>query len=110
MASVVGPDHGLGDADIEAMLPEIERAHATLQAWRMSQDAIFHDLPTFPGLTKGILEKAADITHRFDHLVVLGIGGSALGLRFLAGAFLSPVHNLLEKKERHDQPQLFVLP
>ncbi|MBI4125897.1 MAG: glucose-6-phosphate isomerase [Deltaproteobacteria bacterium] len=96
------------EAEFDALRPEVLRAHTVFQQWRKSGDAVFFDLPDLPGLTDGLHQKAKEIAERFDNLVVLGIGGSALGLRCLVQALLSPWHNLLDRKGRKGRPRLFV--
>ena len=46
---------------------------------------------------------------RVENMVVLGIGGSALGLTALGTALLHPFHNLLPSAERGGRPRLFVV-
>lgn len=46
---------------------------------------------------------------RVENLVVLGIGGSALGMTALGTALLHPFHNLLPGTERGGRPRLFVV-
>ncbi len=57
------------------------------------------------GAVKSIVERSRG---RFDNLVVLGIGGSALGNIALQSALNSPTWNLLPKESRRG-PRLFVL-
>jgi len=51
---------------------------------------------------------ARSCRRRFRDVVVLGIGGSALGTRALAGALLHPLHNA-EASVRRGKPRLHVL-
>lgn len=46
---------------------------------------------------------------RYDDVVVLGIGGSALGTIALRTALLPPYWNLLSKKQRGGRPRLWVM-
>ena len=55
-----------------------------------------------------IVSYAREARSRFDTLVVLGIGGSALGTSALARALLHPYHNLQGAQARGG-PRLFVL-
>jgi len=55
------------------------------------------------------MQKAAEhVRSKFNNIVVLGIGGSALGLRCAAQALLPPHYNLLDSKARGGRPRLFV--
>lgn len=108
MADAAGEKDGLTPAAMGAIAQAIPAAHQQLQAWRASQDAIFLDIVDAPDLLKGIPEAAARIAERFENLVVLGIGGSALGLRCAAQALLPPFWNLRTREARKGRPRLFV--
>jgi glucose-6-phosphate isomerase len=56
-----------------------------------------------------VLQYAADVKGRFDNVVVLGIGGSALGIIALATALLPFHHNELDTAARGGRPRLYVL-
>ena len=56
-----------------------------------------------------VKEFAAMVDGRFDNVLVLGIGGSALGAQALSEALLKPYWNLLDKKQRDNLPKLFFL-
>nr|HPM42183.1 glucose-6-phosphate isomerase [bacterium] len=107
MESAVGPA-GLSDKDLREIGSLLPAAHEKFNRWRESRDAVFYDIVFDGALTLGIEEKAAEISERFDDLVVLGIGGSALGLRCAAQALLPPFWNLKSKGERGGRPRLFV--
>ena len=56
-----------------------------------------------------VKEFAAMIDGRFDNVLVLGIGGSALGAQALSEALLKPYWNLLTKEQRDNLPRIFFL-
>lgn len=56
-----------------------------------------------------VKEYAALVRNRFDNLLVLGIGGSALGGIAVTEALLKPYWNLLSKEERNGYPRVFFL-
>lgn len=56
-----------------------------------------------------VKEFAAIVDGRFDNILVLGIGGSALGAKALAEALLKPYWNLLDKEKRDNFPKIFFL-
>jgi len=60
-------------------------------------------------LVKEINEYAASVKGKFDNLVVMGIGGSALGAIAVSEALLKPYWNLLSKEARNNFPRIFVL-
>ncbi len=56
-----------------------------------------------------VKEYAALVENRFDNILVLGIGGSALGGMAITHALLRPYWNLLSKEERNGYPRIFFL-
>lgn len=77
---------------------EIRRANGELQ-WM--------DLPEHD--PRPLLAYADEQRTWVHDVLVLGIGGSALGTTALATALLHPYHNLLDRKARQGRPRLFVL-
>ncbi len=108
MAAAVGERDGIDPAAMEAIAKATPAAHQRFQEWRASQDAIFFDIVDAPDLLSGIPEAAGRVASRFENLVVLGIGGSALGLRCAAQALLPPFWNLKGREARKGRPRLFV--
>ena len=56
-----------------------------------------------------VKEFAAMVDGRFDNVLVLGTGGSALGGHALTHALLKPYWNLLDKEQRDNFPRIFFL-
>ena len=56
-----------------------------------------------------VKEYAAMVSGRFDDVLVLGIGGSALGGMAVCEALLNPYWNLLTKEQRNNFPRMFFL-
>ena len=56
-----------------------------------------------------VKEFAAMVDGRFDNVLVLGIGGSALGAIALCHALLKPYWNFLSKEKRDNFPKIFFL-
>lgn len=56
-----------------------------------------------------VKEYASLVENRFDNILVLGIGGSALGGLAVTHALLKPYWNLLSKEERNGFPRIFFL-
>lgn len=54
-------------------------------------------------------EFASMVENRFDNVLVLGIGGSALGGLAVTEAILKPYWNLLTKEQRNGFPRIFFL-
>ena len=56
-----------------------------------------------------VKEYAAMVRGRFDNVLVLGIGGSALGAIAVSHALLKPYWNYLTKEQRNGFPRIFFL-
>ena len=56
-----------------------------------------------------VKEFASMVRNRFDNVLVLGIGGSALGGLAVTEALLKPYWNLLTKEQRNNFPRIFFL-
>lgn len=95
MADRIGKEYGISQEEIEALAAQCEAAFS-----KMTQNNwAFMELPYNSGLVKEIDKLAKDAAKRFKNLVVIGIGGSALGNRTL--------HNALPPEK--DRPRIFIL-
>ena len=56
-----------------------------------------------------VKEYASMVRGRFENILVLGIGGSALGGIAVTEALLKPYWNMLSKEQRNDFPRIFFL-
>ena len=56
-----------------------------------------------------VKEYAALVENRFENILVLGIGGSALGGLALTEALLKPFWNFLSNEQRNNYPRIFFL-
>ncbi len=95
---------GPGGRGVAALSERLAASRGTgMERWR--------DLPLDPMRTEHLAAVRAcadNCKGRFENLVVLGIGGSALGNSALHGALADPMHNLLPSSKRPG-PRLFVL-
>lgn len=109
MASVVGKQTGIDDAELEALRPQAMEVHQDLVRRRGRGELPFYDLPFEHRMAAEIVSLAEDLAARFDNVAVLGIGGSALGTIAVARALCPLYGNLLSREERGGRPRLFVL-
>jgi glucose-6-phosphate isomerase len=97
-------------ADDWAAAPDVfRRALGGFNRRRDAGELGFLALPTDDALHRQSTEFAATARGKFDDVVVLGIGGSALGPIALRTALLKPAWNSLDGNERGGQPRLHVL-
>ncbi|MFT5197712.1 MAG: glucose-6-phosphate isomerase, partial [Planctomycetota bacterium] len=93
LASTIGPDHGVSDAELAGMQSELAEAQKQVEG-RRAKDLRWLDLPYQSEVHQEILRYAEGVQGQFENVVVLGIGGSALGNRALHSALNSPFHEL----------------
>ncbi len=106
MASKVGR-HGLNDNDLDKGRPFVMDAIERLQGERDRGERPYLDLPD-QDLTD-ILKFVEERQGQYDDLLILGIGGSALGTIALRTALCAPHHNSLSKSRRKGALRLHVL-
>ena len=56
-----------------------------------------------------VREFAAMVENRFDNVLIIGLGGSALGGKAVCEALLPPYWNFLSKEQRNNYPRIFFL-
>ena len=104
MADVVGPEHGIEEAELTALEGATAAAVRAVQA-RRDKDLRWIDLPHDHAVRDEVLAYARAQQGKFENVVVLGIGGSALGTIAVQAALNGPFHNL----GADGAPRLFVL-
>ncbi|MCL5019925.1 MAG: glucose-6-phosphate isomerase [Patescibacteria group bacterium] len=92
---------------IEALTPRIKAIDSSLKKQRKEGKLAFMDLPYQEKVVQDILLTAKEIANRFEHFVVLGIGGSALGTSALHRALNHPFYNQLPRTVRKS-PALYI--
>jgi glucose-6-phosphate isomerase len=108
-SAAVGTQHGITPAEFQEIEGRVLEMHAILQQERQDKKYGFYDLYK----NAETFAKVKSVAQRFrafgyDNLVILGIGGSALGITALQTALNSPYHNLLTKAGRKGSPRLLV--
>ncbi|HDT14781.1 MAG TPA: glucose-6-phosphate isomerase, partial [Firmicutes bacterium] len=107
MKSAVG-SRGITEADVNKLKPRLKKAHKALLRKREDNKLGFMMLPYDVKTREDVKKAASAIRMRFENLVVLGIGGSALGTIAVHRAARHPYYNLLSADKRKG-PKLFVL-
>jgi glucose-6-phosphate isomerase len=100
-----GIDPGL----LDGLAERFREAHADTVERRGTGELGFFDLVEGGATLRRIEEFASGGGQAFSSLVVLGIGGSALGTTALRSALLHPFWNELSDEERDYYPRLYVL-
>lgn len=101
--------HGLDPALRGTMAARFADVRSTVDRLTAGGDYGFVKLGDQPALERRLTEWCATLAGRFDHLLVLGIGGSALGTKALQSALKGPAWNELTTAKRGGEPTLTVL-
>ncbi len=108
LADAVGPEHGLAPAELDALAPRIADIVRRIEQERKAGKRRYRDLPRDAAMLANVQRAVARHRPNCRNLVVLGIGGSALGNIALHTALNPPTCNLLPD-DRRPGPRLFVL-
>ncbi len=109
-SSAVGAEHGVTRADLDALQPTIDVAHEAILGDRRSKRIGFFELHRDAASLKQIRSVAKQFAAKKpSNLVVLGIGGSALGTTTLVRALKPALYNLMSSEARGGFPRIFVV-
>lgn len=100
---------GIGEAEWRESASRFAEAHAGFARLRSSGSVGFVDIVSDAALRAQSVDFAAKAKGRYDDVVILGIGGSALGPIALRTALRPDAWNMLSKDARDGEPRLQVL-
>jgi glucose-6-phosphate isomerase len=107
-AQAVGDKHGVTDAELAALSEQMKKITEDMAAQRKAGKLRYRDLPYDQKMLKAINDQVEHFRGRCDVLIVLGIGGSALGNIALQSALNPYTYNVMGARPG-GRPQLFVL-
>ncbi|MEW6252428.1 MAG: glucose-6-phosphate isomerase [Planctomycetota bacterium] len=93
--TAVGPQHGLSAGEIERAAPAVAEIVQRIERERGEGQHRYRELPGDAAMLRTVQAAVRRYAGKFDNLVVLGIGGSALGNIALQTALNPPYYNLL---------------
>ncbi len=102
-------EHGLDRARLEDLQRRFGEVQAEVLRRRGAGEYGFYDLADQDEAVRNISTFAEGLGQAHDHVLVLGIGGSALGTRALLSALRPPAWNELDDENRDFFPRLTVL-
>lgn len=109
-ASAVGKEHGISPDELREIEPRVLAAHDLLLQERTEGRFGFYDLYRDQDTFRRVNAVAQEfLGRRYDNLVILGIGGSALGITALNTALNPAYYNVLSRAGRKGSPRLFVM-
>jgi glucose-6-phosphate isomerase len=106
MADVLGQEHGITDEQLKALAQKTSPVIKQINEERKAGQTPYRNLPYNEQMVEQVKELAAQVRDGCDYLVVLGIGGSALGNIALQTALNPYMYNLDEAQR--SGPRLFV--
>jgi glucose-6-phosphate isomerase len=106
-SAVIGRKHGISQRQLDSLEKKIKPLISKINKQRKAGQTPFRDLPYNRSISKRVNTLVNVFRKECDYLVVLGIGGSALGNIALDTALRSFLPNPNEKQSK--RPQLFVL-
>jgi len=110
MAAAIGDRNGIGEGQLAEFAATAGKLAAeALVKMRAAGALAFADVIYDKSLADEAKSLAQRLYGKFDNLVIIGIGGSALGATTLYSALLHPLHNLLSSEQRNGSPRWFVL-
>lgn len=108
LTPVTGP-RAIDPAALDDLADRFHDVHADVERRRSAGQLEFYNLPYETEVVEHIRTFAEGLGQAFHTVVVLGIGGSALGTIALQNALLRPRWNELTDDERDYFPRLYVL-
>src|SRR4051812_41657431 len=108
MASAVGREHGVTDAMLDEIAPQVAETHVRLLTEHEAGEQRWMDLPSDTALAAEISAFAAAERPKYQDFILIGIGGSSLGAIATIQALTGPFRNLLSPESRGG-PRFFVL-
>jgi len=107
-ADAVGDEHGVTEKELKELAPGIKDLHKQQAEQRKAGKLRYRDLPHDEDMLDAVHREVERFRDRCEVLVVLGIGGSALGNIALHNALNPWTYNLMSDRVRPG-PQLLVL-
>jgi len=106
MANVIGSEHGITPEQLKALAEKTSPLIPLLNKERQGGKTPYRDLPYKSDISQKVKDLVKELAPRCENLVILGIGGSALGNIALQTALNPYMYNLDEKQR--SGPRLFV--
>lgn len=109
LAPRVAEGRGIDPERLRALADRFREIHADVEARRSASELGFYDLPYAGSVVDDVQQFAEVAGQAFSNIVVLGIGGSALGTTALRTALLDSYWNELDDEAREYYPRLYVV-
>ncbi len=109
LADRLDGEHGLPRARLKDLVQRFPEVLAEVRTRRQAGEYGFYGLGEQAETVKAIRRFAEGVGQAYDHVLVLGIGGSALGTKALVNALRPPAWNELDDEAREYFPRITIL-
>ncbi|MGH7559454.1 MAG: glucose-6-phosphate isomerase [Gemmatimonadales bacterium] len=109
LADALDGEHGLPRPRLAELSQRFPQVLDEVRARRRDGEYGFYELGEQAETVKAIRRFAEGVGQAYDHVLVLGIGGSALGTRALVNALKTPAWNELTDEAREYFPRITIL-
>ena len=107
LAEAIGATHGLTKSEVDTLVAKFPKHHENIDEQRANGECAFFDLPhQDTAEVKAALKKHQG---KWDNLVLIGSGGSALTAHALLAALGHGAYNHLDPKARKGAPRVFLV-
>ncbi|MGA2173337.1 MAG: glucose-6-phosphate isomerase [Sedimentisphaerales bacterium] len=107
LADAIGPEHGITNEQLDDLARQTTPLIPKIKAEITSDKVRYGFLPADPQIAKSVKKLVKQFKPKCENLVVLGIGGSALGNIALQNALNPYTYNLVDNSQRKS-PRLFI--
>jgi glucose-6-phosphate isomerase len=104
LGDAIGAEHGLQPQEIRRVEARLRAVVRAVETERMQGEHRYRDLPTDAAMVRSVDAAVRTLKPGCENLVVLGIGGSALGNIALQTALNPPLYNLMPARGRGGHP------
>lgn len=105
LAEAIGATHGLTKSEVDTLVAKFPKHHENIDEQRANGECAFFDLPYQDvGELKALLKKHQG---KWDNLVLVGSGGSAIAAHSLLASLGHGEYNHLDPKTRKGAPRVF---
>ncbi|MBN1593661.1 MAG: glucose-6-phosphate isomerase [Candidatus Coatesbacteria bacterium] len=110
MAEAIGRENGINENELSKFAEgEGKKAAMALAQAQAAGSLAFADAPFDREMAEESKSLAEELHGKYENVVIIGIGGSALGCTTIHSALLHPMHNFMSHDERGGHPRWFVL-
>jgi glucose-6-phosphate isomerase len=109
LANSVGSEHGITERELNSLKSSSLETISLCKQMFDNDEIGFMKLPHSDDAVEDVELLAQKHKRRWENLLVIGIGGSSLGITMIFDALCHPYHNFLDSENRNFAPRLFII-